>query len=655
MDLDKRKHRPKTSATGSASQMIVQSLDLPQGQQVVIKQNDIIGWYSSSSDMVPYKSGAGSAGGNYLQVFATPPSVGASYEWSTANFFSQRSYAVQSTIEANVAPTFKNLPATKTFQDKTPATTIMTVTVTDDNSADVATLSVSLKTHTDKFEVSSNTVSPKAGWTWSVGTFDVSVVVTDQCGNSGTETLTIVIENTAPDISILPSASDLSEVVTSETKLGDLTVTDVQTYTCSIHDVTPSSGTAKFTLKQASGSSVYSIYSAENPNFIYSIVSQYKVNVTCTDVYSLTSWEEYTVNIIPNKPPVLDKLPAGVISVKDNIDYESLRTLNQLTYDVTVTANDGRESSIPQTMTILVTDVNEQQTGFVKSVYAIETGEGKSGDVLTNPFTGTQVIDPDFNDVQTFTMDCGTNQGKFRMDPNTGSITQSVEYDLDSVGKEQEVVTCTVTATDKGGHTISTQLSITINEINDNAPVLDKGSYSFFVSQCASVGSSAGQVTATDKDIKQEHKDVTFTLTSGAGFLVGNDGTIHVAQDLCDVPVGTKYDLTLTAANADGLQDTAPVTIVITDPTTTTSTTTTTTTTTTAPPSSGGSSSSTGGFFDNPENLAWFIPTVLLAALMVALLIYFLYKCFRHPGLLSRVCCKKKTSPKHKGTLRENK
>lgn len=145
-----------------------------------------------------------------------------------------------------------------------------------------------------------------------------------------------------------------------------------------------------------------------------------------------------------------------------------------------------------------------------------------------------------------------------------GQITQSVEYDLDSAGKEQEVVTCTVRATDKGGHSVTTQLSIIVNEINDNPPVLDKGSYSYFVSQCTPVGSAIAQVITTDKDIKPEHKDVTFTLTPGAGFLVGNDGKIHVGQDLCNVPVGTKYDLTLTAANADGLTDTAPVTIVIT-------------------------------------------------------------------------------------------
>lgn len=59
----------------------------------------------------------------------------------------------------------------------------------------------------------------------------------------------------APDISSLPSSSDLSEEVTSETHLKDLTVTDMQTYTCAISDVTPASGSAKFILKQTSGTS----------------------------------------------------------------------------------------------------------------------------------------------------------------------------------------------------------------------------------------------------------------------------------------------------------------------------------------------------------------------------------------------------------------
>lgn len=56
----------------------------------------------------------------------------------------------------DVAPKFTNLPTTKTYPDKTPSTTIMAVSVADDNTGDLTTLSVTLATHTDKFSVSSS-------------------------------------------------------------------------------------------------------------------------------------------------------------------------------------------------------------------------------------------------------------------------------------------------------------------------------------------------------------------------------------------------------------------------------------------------------------------------------------------------------------------
>ena len=72
--------------------------------------------------------------------------------------------------------------------------------------------------------------------------------------------------------------------------------------------------------------SVYSIFSTENPNLSYSLVPQYKINVTCTDIYSLTSWGEFTVNIKPNNPPQLNSLPGTVLHrplIHDTILYIS--------------------------------------------------------------------------------------------------------------------------------------------------------------------------------------------------------------------------------------------------------------------------------------------------------------------------------------------
>ena len=59
-------------------------------------------------------------------------------------------------MHTDIAPTFTNLPTTKSYVDKTPATTIMAVSVTDDNTGDLASLSTAIVTHSDKFDIPSS-------------------------------------------------------------------------------------------------------------------------------------------------------------------------------------------------------------------------------------------------------------------------------------------------------------------------------------------------------------------------------------------------------------------------------------------------------------------------------------------------------------------
>ena len=59
-------------------------------------------------------------------------------------------------MHTDIAPTFTNLPTTKSYVDKTPSTTIMAVSVTDDNTGDLASLSTAIATHCDKFDIASS-------------------------------------------------------------------------------------------------------------------------------------------------------------------------------------------------------------------------------------------------------------------------------------------------------------------------------------------------------------------------------------------------------------------------------------------------------------------------------------------------------------------
>ena len=58
-------------------------------------------------------------------------------------------------------------------------------------------------------------------------------------------------------------------------------------------------------------------------------------------------------------------------------------------------------------------------------------------------------------------MDCPDGEGVFVMDETTGCVTMTKEWDLDHASKRlaSETISCTVTATDKGGLTTTANVS----------------------------------------------------------------------------------------------------------------------------------------------------------------------------------------------------
>ncbi|XP_069107028.1 protocadherin beta-6-like [Argopecten irradians] len=243
-------------------------------------------------------------------------------------------------------------------------------------------------------------------------------------------------------------------------------------------------------------------------------------------------------------------------------------------------------------------------------------------------------------------MDCGANTGQFSMDPSTGRVTKAAEYDLDVDQLTTQTIACVVTATDNAGHTVTTNLNIVINEENDNAPVLNKDIYTHFLPINRAAGSQFGQCTSTDEDVLDDHTETTYKLTGGSGLFGLTDACRiynNVNFSTTTYQVGDSFPMTLTATNNNGLKDTATVNVILIDPVTTAAPAAATTTTTAAPDSSlafpafGGIGGSVSFFLDDPENLAWFIPAMLLLAVMLALLAYMLYRCLRTPGYCSRL------------------
>ncbi|XP_001603649.2 DE-cadherin isoform X2 [Nasonia vitripennis] len=90
---------------------------------------------------------------------------------------------------------------------------------------------------------------------------------------------------------------------------------------------------------------------------------------------------------------------------------------------------------------------------------------------------------------------------KFKIDNTTGEITTTHMLDRDEPAREKEIY-LTVLATDNGRPQLDDvcTFKVTVTDINDNAPVFDKVSYTESVPQDLSIGREVMRVSATDID-----------------------------------------------------------------------------------------------------------------------------------------------------------
>ena len=59
----------------------------------------------------------------------------------------------------------------------------------------------------------------------------------------------------------------------------------------------------------------------------------------------------------------------------------------------------------------------------------------------------------------------------------------ATSFDLETAGLDTYTITCVVMATDATGQMSTATLNVIIGDGNDEAPVLDQGSYAFYITE----------------------------------------------------------------------------------------------------------------------------------------------------------------------------
>ncbi|XP_034514164.1 cadherin EGF LAG seven-pass G-type receptor 3 isoform X5 [Ailuropoda melanoleuca] len=196
-----------------------------------------------------------------------------------------------------------------------------------------------------------------------------------------------------------------------------------------------------------------------------------------------------------NLPQFRINADSGAITLQAPLDYE-----DQVTYTLAITA---RDNGIPQKadttyVEVMVNDVNDNAPQFVASHYTGLVSEDAP------PFTSVLQISATDRDAHAngrvqYTFQNGEDgDGDFTIEPTSGIVRTVRRLDREAV----PVYELTAYAVDRGVPPLRTPVSIqvTVQDVNDNAPVFPAEEFEVRVKENSIVGSVVAQITAVDPD-----------------------------------------------------------------------------------------------------------------------------------------------------------
>ena len=211
----------------------------------------------------------------------------------------------------------------------------------------------------------------------------------------------------------------------------------------------------------------------------------------------------------------------GELAFRSVPDYEqALDDDGDNVYEVLVTVSDGvvGTDDISEVVRVTVEDVNDNAPMFTSTSYTIEEGMSIV-QVLAIDDDGT-----DENSSLTFSMSTGgADDGLFGIS-STGELafTSVPDYEqgLDDDGDNVYEVLVTVSDGVAGTDELSEVVRVTVEDVNDNAPMFTSTSYA------VEEGVSMVQVLAIDDDGTDENSSLTFSISTGGA----DDGLFSISS-----------------------------------------------------------------------------------------------------------------------------
>ncbi|XP_014662017.1 PREDICTED: cadherin-related tumor suppressor-like [Priapulus caudatus] len=237
-------------------------------------------------------------------------------------------------------------------------------------------------------------------------------------------------------------------------------------------------------------------------------------------------------------------------------------------YELGVRASDGVHFT-DVTVTVHIEDVNDNAPHFDRAAFSFEVPENSRKGAVVAKVTATDADEGANGNVSyELISDWGGDVFSFNSDTGEFTLIDTLDYEQD------EHYIFSVQARDAGRPRLSSACTVYINvgDLNDNAPVFTRQSYSTDdVREDVATGSSIITVTATDAD-SGENAELTYSIVDGdpkRQFGIHANGTVYNAAAL-DRETDSYYNLVVRATDRASppsarLSATASVTVILRD------------------------------------------------------------------------------------------
>lgn len=215
------------------------------------------------------------------------------------------------------------------------------------------------------------------------------------------------------------------------------------------------------------------------------------------------------------------------------------------------------------TFTVEVLDENDNSPRFTQNTYFEKAAENNNVGDIVAIVKADDLDQAGTNNSKIVYKLAGTGGYQFWIDPDSGQIRANFVIDRENRSRfELQVI-----AEDLGSPRLSAvaQVSLSITDENDNRPVFSQPNYEFFVYENLPYNTSVDQLTATDKD-ERENGTIVFSfgnpVPSSFPFALYSDGNIKVIRSL-DREIQSEYRFTVFAADQGNPSLTTSVTVTV--------------------------------------------------------------------------------------------